>query len=302
MTRAFVTGLLLVLSLCVEAGPAAPQNGLWWNPSESGRGYSIDSQNETLVLSFFGYDDGGRMQWYYADGPLGCGGYCWSGTLIRFDNGQPLNGAYHASTQSGNAGTVSIDFTSRVTGSLKLPGGRVIPIQRFNFAAGNAPQALLGQWSYTYLIGTSWFVDVYVLSTVLGATSGGNGVVANSARNVGFELQTSGVLAGRVVGFHYSSTGAVLDQYAYQLQLEEGRGSWVSPSTFNEYGMSAAKMYTGAGTAKGLRIDSQMDVEDREGSSRKPKSLLDIARQDPEMGRIASEIWEQLKRETAAAR
>lgn len=287
--------LIAILScwfaLSAVAAPASPQSGLWWSPSESGRGYTLDAQNEYMVVAFFGYDDSGKMQWYYAEGPLGCGGYCWSGVLYKFDNGQPLNGSWRANTITGNAGTISMAFTSRVTGTLTLPSGRQVAIQRFNHSAGSPPQALLGQWSYTYLIGSSWFVDVYALNAILGATSNGSGVVANSARDVGFEFQTSGALAGYVAGFHFSSTGAVLDQYLYQLQVEEGRGFWVSPTTSNQYGMNVQKMYTAAGTAK----RSSEPRDERPTVEKRGMSIAEISRQDPELGRIAQELWERLQ-------
>lgn len=291
---------LLVLLFSFIAGtaaaaPAAPMNGMWWNSSEGGRGFVIDAQNETLVLAFFGYDDSGRMQWYYADGPLGCGGYCWSGTLLKFDNGQPLNGNFRPNASAGSAGSVSIAFTSRVTGTLTLPGGRSIPIQRFNHSVGNAPQALLGQWAYYYLIGSSWFVDVYSFTKTLAPTTNGNGVVANAANTAGFELQVAGSLAGNIVGFHFSSTGAVLDQYIYQLQLEEGRGAWVSPTTFNQYGMNAYKMFTAAGTAKAEVLVDARDLEGRVRDSRPGKSLAQLTSENAEIGRIATEIWERIR-------
>lgn len=292
---------LAFLCAVAQAAPASPQSGLWYNPGEGGRGYALDAQNETLVLAFFGYDDAGRMQWYYADGPLGCGGYCWSGTLLRFDNGQPLNGAFRPPTGAGNAGIVSIAFTSRYTGTLTLPGGRRLSIERFNHSAGAPPRALLGQWSYVYLIGSSWFVDVYVLNTLVAGTSTGNGIATNSARNAGFEYQVSGSLAGQVVGFHFTSTGTVLDQYLYELQVEEGRGVWVSPSSFNTYGMNATKMFTAAGTAKDAAQGPAADGPAREGAQRKARTIEEIAAADPVMGRIAAEMWERLAVEQAAA-
>src|ERR1700741_297676 len=129
----------LLAPLCFAA---APQTGIWWNPAESGRGYSIDVQGSTLVLISYAYGTDGRMQWYYADGPLLNGGARWTGTLYRFDFGQPLNGNYVQPTNVGTSGVATIDFSSRIRGVLTLPGGRQSPIERYNFGVGGPPQSL----------------------------------------------------------------------------------------------------------------------------------------------------------------
>ena len=136
-----IAALLLFLT-SAGALAAAPQTGTWWSPSESGRGYAIDVQGSTLVMTSYAYGIDGRMQWYYADGPLINGGARWTGTLYKFDFGQPLNGAYLAPINTGNDGTVAIDVTSRSAGVLTLPGGRRVNIERYNFGVGSPPQSL----------------------------------------------------------------------------------------------------------------------------------------------------------------
>ena len=51
----YVVAVLFALSIPFAAADA-PQPGLWWSPSESGRGYAIDSQGGVLVLTAFAYD------------------------------------------------------------------------------------------------------------------------------------------------------------------------------------------------------------------------------------------------------
>lgn len=284
--------LLTLLGAVAHAIPASPQPGLWWNPQESGRGFALDPQGEKMVVTMFGYDDSGTMRWYYADGALSAGGYHWSGQLLKFDRGQPLNGSYQGPVYGGSEGTLVLDFTSRATGFATLPGGRRIPIERQNFGVGAAPQALLGQWAMLYLIGSSSFADVYLLTSIASATSSGNGVVVDTGRRAGFEYQVSGTFAGQVVGFRFDAAGTVLDQYVFSLMLEEGRGSWVSPSTFNEYGMNAYKTHTQAGTAKAVSANDEDLAAKGRGASVPGVSIPKLMERDPAMGRLAGEVWQ----------
>jgi hypothetical protein len=288
-------GLLIALvTSLVQA--AAPQPGLWWNPSESGRGYGIDSQGGILVLTVFAYGHDGRMQWYYADGPLTNDGTRWSGTLLKFDFGQPLSGGYRSPNNVGSEGAVSLAFSSRTTGTITF-GGRSVPIERQNFGVGGPPDALLGQWAMAYSIGTSDYLDRYNLTTIGGATSSGNGAVADTAKRAAFEYQVSGAFAGRVVGFRFSSSGTALDQYLFTLQLEEGRGFWVSPTTFNEYGMNVYKTHTRNGMSKSLDASVAVDQAAKgiRYSEAKGRSLDEIEANDPALGAIAKGLWEKLR-------
>jgi len=281
------------------SGPASPQPGLWWNPQENGRGFTLDAQGDLMVVMTFAYDDNGQMQWYYSDGPLTAGGYHWSGKLYKFNFGQPLNGNYFGTpTLIGDAGILTLDFTSRSTGFATLPSGRRTPIERMNVGVGAPPNALVGQWAFVYLIGSSSFADIYKLTQVVGATSSGNGVVTNATLNAGFEYQTQGTFAGKVVGFHYSSSGTVLDQYVFQLQMEEGRGDWVSPVTFNTYGMNVYKTTTPSGNAKATgSVDPKItvDLAMKTASNTAGIAIEKLAEHDREKAEIARQIWNALQ-------
>ncbi|APV51290.1 hypothetical protein BWI17_17320 [Betaproteobacteria bacterium GR16-43] len=290
--RTFAAAWLLAPAMALAA---APQSGLWWNPNESGRGYALDAQGGTLVVTTFAYGPDGRMQWYYADGPLLSGGASWSGTLLKFDLGQPLSGAYRAPTLSGNDGAVSISFASRSTGTMTI-GGRQIPIQRQNFAVGNAPQSLLGSWLYGYSIGTSTFAERFDYTAITSPTSSGTGVVIDSGRRGTAELQVTGTFAGRVVAFQFNAAGSAINQYYYTQYLEEGRGFWVSPTTFNEYGMNAYRFGSPQGIDK-VALDEDGTLAAREGAGvmgRKAITLDELTALNPELGTLAKAMWSRL--------
>jgi hypothetical protein len=276
--------------LCALGDHAEPQPGLWWSPQESGRGYALDPQGDTMVVTTFAYDDNGRMQWYYSDGKLTNGGYHWCGTLYKFDFGQPLNGIYSAPTNIGTAGTICMDFNGRVNGTLTLPSGRQVAIERLNVAVGNPPNALLGGWFFVYSIGSVTFADVYSLTQLAPGTSTGNGLALDPVARAGFEYQVSGANAGLIEGVHIDTAGNVLDAYLFQLQMEEGRGAWVSPLTNTQYGMNAYKVRTPQGLNKRVASGSiAADLELKGTASAMPiaVSVDQLAGRDPVLADLA---------------
>jgi hypothetical protein len=105
-----------------------PVVGLWWNPSESGSGYNIDVKHGVLVMTFYSYKPTGAQEWYITSGPIVNGGF--TGTLDRYVGGQCISCAYGGlPTSAGNAGVVTINFTSPISATMLLPGGRVTNIQ-----------------------------------------------------------------------------------------------------------------------------------------------------------------------------
>jgi len=238
------------------------------------------------------------MQWYYADGPLQNSGARWSGTLFMFDFGQPLNGVYTAPVNVGSAGTMTIDFSSRSRGIITWPGGRTSSIERYNFGVGQPPNGLLGDWIYVYTVGTSTFAERYLYTTILAATSSGNGVVSTSNGSGGAELQVTGPLAGTVVAVQVSSTGTVLNSYTYTPHLEEGRGFWIAPVTNNTYGMNAYRIGSPSGINKreqpGGNVDERARLAGAAPTEAKGMTIEDIAAVDPDRAAVIAEIRDRL--------
>jgi hypothetical protein len=55
----FVTYLLMISVSCA----AAPENGWWWNPTESGSGYAIERQGNSIFMAAFLYETTGAATW-----------------------------------------------------------------------------------------------------------------------------------------------------------------------------------------------------------------------------------------------
>lgn len=123
-----------IVSGGATAGPATgmPETGWWWNPNESGRGFFLEVQASTMYLAMFLYDDRGEPIWYSSQNAM-TSTSAFQGTLTEYANGQTLTGTYRAPTAAASRGTITINFSSRTTGTMTLPNGTSIPIQRYTF-------------------------------------------------------------------------------------------------------------------------------------------------------------------------
>jgi hypothetical protein len=131
--------------LSAQSAFAAPENGWWWNPAESGRGFNIETQDRTVFIATFVYEKAGNPIWYSGTGKLNASDTV-TATLMRSDGGQCISCAHTEPTSSDGAGPITIKFTSQSTGIVTWSGGTT-NIERFNFALGNKTEQLLGEWA-----------------------------------------------------------------------------------------------------------------------------------------------------------
>ncbi len=130
------TGSQYRLALARYLGDSGlPQPGWWWNPNESGRGFSIEVSQNTLVMAGYLYDASGRATWYTSAGPM-ANNILYQGVLQSLGNGQTLSGPYKPNSLTNpNAGIVTLQFSDATHGTLAWPGG-TIPIERYVFGVG----------------------------------------------------------------------------------------------------------------------------------------------------------------------
>ena len=115
------------------ASGAAPvmESGWWWNSSESGRGFSMEFQGNTLVVATYLYNEAGAAVWYLSSGTVSADNV-YTGQWQQYGGGQTIGGTYRSPTvTNANAGNLRIAFSGARAGSLTLPDGRVIAISRF---------------------------------------------------------------------------------------------------------------------------------------------------------------------------
>jgi hypothetical protein len=148
----------------LECKPQAPQAGWWWNPTEGGRGYSLESQGNHIFYAAFLYDDTGRSNWYVATGTTSIDGSLFTGDLLKVTNGQTLGGAYKAPTAAQSVGPFTLAFSDNMRGTMIWPGGTVA-IERFNIvtnglqAAKRLNQPETGWWWNPAESGRGFFIE-----------------------------------------------------------------------------------------------------------------------------------------------
>lgn len=140
-----------------------PQDGYWWNPAESGRGFTIETQGEIVAVTHYVYDTQGRAifqqtagTWNAAAGELVTG-------LLSFSGGQCIGCAYTAPTAT-NLGNATLRFTNTISGEIIYPNGTRVAISRYDYGYPAPEDKLLGTWNTAWFGLTSEFANFFYLS------------------------------------------------------------------------------------------------------------------------------------------
>ena len=100
-------------------GSFRPQTGWWWNPNESGRGFSIEMQGGHMFVGAYLYDEVGNPVWYVADAMMTTATR-FAAPLLRFSGGQTLTGAYRRPGGPEVVGTLTMDFSAPDRATVRL--------------------------------------------------------------------------------------------------------------------------------------------------------------------------------------
>lgn len=151
---------LLLMAAFRSALAFTPAPGLWWNPSESGRGYTIDVQNNVMIVTAYVYTDTGAATWFLAAGLYQESNNTFSAPAGAYTGGQCWGCSYSA-PNGVNAGQVIITFNSPESATLNYPGGST-QIQHELFAYANKTDYFLGEWNLSFnisgLVSSQWVV------------------------------------------------------------------------------------------------------------------------------------------------
>ncbi len=196
------------------AADTVAEAGLWYNPSESGRGYSLEQRGQNLFIAYYVYGGGGSSVWYVTSCALS--GTTCTGTMQQYQNGITLTALANNVASLGPVGTASLAFTTPTMATMTWPGGTVA-LQRFPFA-GSTPQAGAagtpesGWWWDSSYSGAGWFIE-----------SQRSSASANSLFIAGYLYRSDGSAVW------YTSTGAMITTTSYQGTIYEYAGG--SPIT-----------------------------------------------------------------------
>jgi len=172
------------------------------------------------------------------------------GTLDKYVGGQCISCPYAGTpTRVGNDGTIIINFTSETSATLTLPGGRTTQIQSLNFATGDPPAGLLGEWVFVYDVGATTVANRVDFSTTqTSATPNFGDFAVDPGRNVGCALGLSGASQGVVICAVLDPVGHLLYGYAFHFGLDQTYdGFWVSADGATSYPMKGFKVRARSG-------------------------------------------------------
>ncbi len=233
---------VLALSLAVPAANAfTPESGLWWNPAEDGRGYTIEIQNNVLAMLVYAYDTNGTSAFFIGAGPM-VGNSSWSAPLDGYTSGQCLTCNYQGRpiTLTGAGGNASIVFDTETRGRLTI-GSRVIPIERFNFAHGNQTEMMLGEWQVVLDLSSRgaefqaypYFGDILKIDTVDTAPNPDQFQGCRPSESLAARCTTAAYAAHDLAGF-FDTT-----QNKHVIVVTDGAGSTQANSVFFTYTVTA---------------------------------------------------------------
>jgi hypothetical protein len=146
--------------------------GLWYNPTESGRGYEIDLQGDTMIVSTYIYEDSGEPIWYLSSGTYDHTTSTFQSTYDSYSGGQCFGCPYQAPTvHSGAAGPITITFFTNQTATLTYPGGST-NIVKYQYGFPTRTDVLYGEWAFSYETGGVVVGDWIVFDTPFTDSSG----------------------------------------------------------------------------------------------------------------------------------
>lgn len=164
MRRLIASVFTLVLGAFAASPTRAyqPEAGLWWNPNESGSGFTIELQDNLLAFTGYLGEAGGAPVWYTSAGFLQ-GNALYEGPLLRFTGSQCAGCSYTGNPVSQQVGTLRLVFDANdptrgsLTWNVPPRAPRTMPIERYYYyykrgEDGSAPSQvtrMLGEWHLT---------------------------------------------------------------------------------------------------------------------------------------------------------
>lgn len=144
--------LLLAMPFAANAQAIYPEDGWWWNPDESGRGYLVERQNDTIFMTSFHYNDLGEPEWLTitgdfvpdteSDSIIGT----MTGEVLKFTDGQCIGCEYTAPVSTiSEQDPATLMFYSNQSATLEW-SGEVIEIERYFWGWEDNVAQLDGNW------------------------------------------------------------------------------------------------------------------------------------------------------------
>lgn len=187
----------------------APRTGWWDQPSQSGRGYFLEVQGNTLFAGGLIYNAAGQPSWFTSTGPVDSTG-TFSGNLTVCSAPVNPDGSLQAPTCKATADTIRLAFSAPWRATLTLSQESPIEIRRYRQNeigwAGPAPAfslpnpAFLGQSATFNAASLATGVAPGSIATIFGTglTRGVNGVVSATGSPLPYSIRGTSVLVNGI--------------------------------------------------------------------------------------------------------
>ena len=253
---------IVVLGLAFGCLPAfafttigGPATGLWAHAGDGGRGFNIDIQGSTMIVTTFIYTGSGAPIWYLSSGTYNHATGRFQSSYDSYSDGQCFGcPAYQPTVHSGAAGPMSIQFHTNQTATLSTPSGS-LEITKFNYGFASPRDLLYGEWVFTInvggLISGDWIVFDHPYT-------GSNGTVyAAGHSDDSFHHAALGSYSASLGQFIIVATQAGNYAHSYALGMDDHRGlgaAWVHllsqvPTGNGSAGSASRVLYEGELTA-----------------------------------------------------
>lgn len=297
MTKKSLAAVILLLLALVAGSISAaptlggPALGLWGDPAEDGRGFHIDIQGGTMVVTTFIYTNTGAPIWYLSAGDYNHKTGVFESTYDSYSNGQcfgcrPGKPDLHAA----DAGPLKIQFHSNSRATATSPAGP-LKIRKLDYGV-NEETVLYGEWSFTMNVAGLYTADWILFDKPYVSSDGtkyASGYSDDRRREVAL-----GRWVNDDIGHLILVTSGTNFYHAYQMNLEDQRGvgrAWVyrTNETISGSGAPAVAsrlLYHGelsvpknASAHRGVNLENESDEKllDLIGDSGRPAPAVEEA-------------------------
>ena len=153
MAGLFVAALFAAVVPAMASTLGGPATGLWARPGDGGRGFNIDIQGDTMIVTTFVYEANGDSIWYLSSGLYNHDTARFQSSYDSYSNGQCFGCPPYAPDVASNAaGPMTIQFHDNQHATITTPSG-AIAIEKFNYGFPSLTGMLYGEWIVSMNIG-----------------------------------------------------------------------------------------------------------------------------------------------------
>jgi hypothetical protein len=264
--RVIIALMCIFVTSSAHAYTVKPADGGWGIDGEEvlavGRGFNLETSNNIVIVTFYGYDASRRATFYVGGGVLGANNVA-QVPLSESRNGPCFGCSITSGVILGSPGTLTFEFITSTTGFITIPGEGRKAITKANMTWSFAGSDLLGTWTFTYFNntgGTSVSAENISLTKTDIATATGAGIASDASGQFGCEQQVRGFYAGYTVCVRVTTSGATERTYLFKRFGHAMDGAWtlgnVVPDKF-----AFAKRWNQNGSLPTLKSASDIDVK-----------------------------------------